>query len=147
MALSASLRATAPTMAQVNAKPHATPKHELGTALDRASARKAERLEDVRKLAAWATAVKNRDHWKDRKTGQRVKRTRQLDPLRAEAHHIVSRDDWNVRYDVRNGICLSFATHDAVERHQLRIVGTVFFTVKGQRYIDGRYPIDFMEVR
>jgi hypothetical protein len=112
--------------------------------LDRAISRKAARLLDASKLRKWAQAVKDRDLWKDRKTGARVRRTRDLDPLRAEAHHIVDKSDWAVRYDVRNGICLSYDTHFKVEHHQLRIEGTVYFRVHGARYIDARFPVYFV---
>lgn len=132
------------TLAAVNAVPHATPKHALETQLDRAIANKAARLLDVAKLKIWARAVKNRDEWKDRKTGVRVLSTRSLDPLRAESHHIVSRDDRAVRYDVRNGLCLSLATHLAVTLGQYRIEGTAWFTVKGARYIDATAPVTFV---
>ena len=116
------------------------------TKLDRAIANKAARLDDVKKLRAWASAVKDRDTWKDRRTGIRVLSTRSLDPLRAEAHHIVSKDDHAVRYDVRNGICLSFETHEAVEHYRLRIVGTGFFWKGGTRYIDATFPVRFRRV-
>ncbi len=116
------------------------------TKLDRAVASKAARLLDAKQLSAWAKAVKDRDLWKDRKTNVTVRRTRQLDPLRAEAHHIVSKDDRVVRYDVRNGLCLSFATHEAVELHRLRIDGTVFFRKGGCRYIDATYAVTFVRL-
>lgn len=133
-----------PTLAEVNAVPHATPKHLLPTRLDRAIQNKADRLDDAKKLREWACAVKTRDQWKDRKTKRRVLKTLSLDPDRAEAHHIEPKDDWNVRHDVRNGICLSLATHLAVETGKLRIEGTQWFTVKGQRYIDGTAPVHFV---
>lgn len=132
------------TLAQVQAVRRAQRKDQLGTRLDRAIAHKAARLTDRHALIAWAFKVKTRDQWKDRKTGVRVLRTLTLDPLRAEAHHVVSRDDHAVRYDVRNGICLSFATHDAVERGRLRIEGTVFFSKGGARYIDTNFPVVFV---
>jgi len=131
-----------PTLSEQQARPRATWK--TSTRLQRAIAKKAARLDDAKKLAAWAKAVKDRDQWKDRRTGQPVRRTRELDPLRAEAHHLVSKDDRAVRYDVRNGICLSFETHDLVERYVLRIEGTKFFTKHGVRYIDARYPVQFV---
>jgi hypothetical protein len=132
------------TLAEANAEPHATPKHELATKLDRAIANKAARLLDVAKLKIWARAVKDRDEWKDRKTGQRVLSTRRLDPLRAEAHHIVSRDDYAVRYDVRNGVTLSLKTHVEVTMGRYRIEGTAWFTVAGCRYIDGTHAVIFV---
>lgn len=132
------------TLAEIRAVPRAIPKPS--TRLERAIGKKAARLLDETKLRKWASAVKDRDQWKDRKTGVTVRSTRQLDPLRAEAHHIVAKDDHLVRYDVRNGICLSFATHFLVEHFKLRIEGTVFFTKGGCRYIDARYPVIFVRL-
>lgn len=132
------------TLAEVNAVPHATPKHELETRLDRAIDNKAARLMDERLLRSWAFKVKDRGGWKDRKTGERLRRCLDLDPLRAEAHHVVSRDDWNVRYDIRNGICVSFATHDALTRGRLVIEGTAWFTIRGTKYIDATAPVYFV---
>ena len=112
--------------------------------LDRAIVKKAARLDDERQLRAWSFAVRVRDRWTDRKTGRRVLRTVNLDPDRGEAHHIAGKDDRAVRYDVRNGICLSLATHQAVEMGRLRIEGTKFFTVKGTRYIDATSAVVFV---
>jgi len=114
------------------------------TRLDRAIARKAARLLDVKKLRVWAFAVKERDYWKDRKTGVRVRRTRDLDPLRAEAHHIESRDNPDTRYDVRNGITLALCHHELVTHNHYRIEGTVFFKKNGVKYIDGTYAVTFV---
>lgn len=116
------------------------------TKLDRAIHRKAARLLDAKLLRAWALAVKTRDLWTDRKTRKRVHSSRQLDPDRAEAHHIVSKDDRAVRYDVRNGVTLSLATHEAVEHNRYRIEGTVFFRKGGCRYIDGTYAVTFVRL-
>lgn len=116
------------------------------TKLQRAMDKKAARLDDAKRLREWATAVKTRDHWRDRRTGQRVLRTLAIDASRAEAHHIVGKDDPAVRYDVRNGICLSLATHLMVEMGQLRIKGSAWFTVKGTRYIDATAPVRFVRV-
>jgi hypothetical protein len=124
--------------------PRAIPKPS--TKLDRAIANKAARLLDAKQLRAWASAVKARDLWKDRRTGVRVLSTRSLDPLRAEAHHIVDKAHRATRHDVRNGLCLSFATHYLVEHNHLRIVGTVFFWKGGVRYIDGTFAVRFVKV-
>jgi hypothetical protein len=90
--------------------------------------------------------VKERDTWKDRKTGKRVKRTRARDPLRAEAHHIEPRANEDTSATTRGTASPRFETHDAVERNKLRIVGTAFFTKHGRRYIDDRGPVRFVEV-
>jgi hypothetical protein len=134
-----------PTVAEVNAVPHATPKRELETKLDRAKANKTARLADERELRRWALAVKHRDQWKDRKTGRRVLRTLSLDADRAEAHHIEPKGNWVTRYDIRNGLTLSYENHDKVERGDYRIEGTAWFTAEdGCRYIDGTAPVTFV---
>ncbi len=132
------------TLADAHAVPRAIPKP--CTKLERAIANKQRRLEDARKLAAWSLAVKTRDHWKDRKTGVIVRSTRQLDPLRAEAHHIEPKENKALRYDVRNGLTLSFFTHFLVTHRKLRIEGTVFFYVGGCKYINGNFPVVFVRV-
>jgi hypothetical protein len=124
--------------------PRAIPK--VGSKLKRAITAKAGRRADALKLVAWAKAVKDRDRWKDRRTGVKVFRTAALDPLRAEAHHIVDKAHRATRHDVRNGICLSFATHFLVEHNELRIVGTAWFWIAGVRYIDGTFPVRFVRV-
>ena len=133
-----------PTLDEVNARPHATPKHELDTKLDRAIASLTARRLDERRLREWAFQVKSRDGWRDRKTGQRLRRCLELHPLRAEAHHLASREDWAVRHDVRNGITVSAATHDAITRGSLVVEGTRWFRKAGQRYIDGTAPVVFV---
>ena len=132
------------TVAEVNAFPRKQPKPY--TKLERAIARKAARLLDKKKLEVWARAVKERDLWKDRKTGVKVRSTRQLDPLRAEAHHIEPRSNRDTRYDIRNGITLSFEHHFDVEHFRYRIEGTVWFVKNGCRYIDGTYPVTFVRL-
>lgn len=119
----------------------ATPKHQLKTKLDRVTDKQKADRADEKLLGEWATAVKNRDEWKDRKTGRKVKRTHVLAPDSAHAHHIAPREDLAVRYDVRNGLTLSYKTHDAVERNKLQIIGTKFFNKNGKRYIDGTHPV------
>lgn len=133
-----------PTLTDLQATPRATPKP---TTLDRVVARKIRRLADARQLRIWALAVKTRDQWRDRKTTLRLRRCLELDPLRAEAHHIEPRSTRSVRFDVRNGLTLSFATHAAVERGDYRIEGTVFFRVGGATFIDATFPVYFVRVR
>ncbi len=116
------------------------------TKLSRAVAKRAARHEDTRRLQVWARAVKDRDHWTDRKTGQRVYSSRTLDPCRAEAHHVEPKGNKATRTDVRNGLTLSLETHLAVELGRYRIDGTVWFTVKGCRYINANYPVLFVRL-
>lgn len=137
-----------PTLAEVEAMRVGTPIAKGPTRLDRAVEKKAAKREDERKLAAWAIAVKIRDSYKCRFTGKKVKGSRlALDPDSAHAHHIEPRANLDTRYDVRNGITLSALSHDAVERNKLEIVGTVFFYLRGKRYIDATYTVRFMEIK
>lgn len=136
-----------PTMAEVNAVRRAVPKSELPTRLDRAQSKKKAVAQDRRLLTEWARQVKDRDEWKDRYTGKKVRGTRLLSPDAAHAHHVEPCANKDVRHDTRNGITLSFTTHDLVERNKLRIVGTVWFTVNGKRYINCDYPVKFQAVK
>ena len=134
------------TLAEAQATPRATPKAQLDTRLDRAIANKAARLLDAKRLREWGRLVKERDRWRDRKTGRRVLRTLNLDADRAEAHHTAGRDDWNVRYDVRAGLTLSLKSHSEVEQGTYRIDGTAWFSVRGTRYVDCTYPVVFVRL-
>ena len=129
-----------PTLAEMQAQRRAQPKR---TRVDRAIQNDADKRQDAAKLRKWALAVKARDKWIDRYDGQPIIKTLELVPRQAQAHHIVPRSDKAVRYDVRNGIALSLTTHDLVERNELVIVGTRFFTKAGKRYIDATHPVSF----
>lgn len=133
-----------PTLTELQATPRATPKP---TTLERAIANKAKRLADARQLRQWALAVKHRDGWTCRKTGMRLRRCLALDPLRAESHHVEPRANKAVRFDVRNGLTLSYLLHAQVERGDYRIEGTVFFRKGGATYINANFPVIFVRVR
>lgn len=137
-----------PTLQDMQATRRATPKYELPSKTEKARAKQKADKDDEQKLAAWGKAVKNRDEWTDRYTGKRLKRTKGLsfDPDAAHAHHVEPRENWDTRHDVRNGITLSFETHEKVEKNQLRIVGTKFFTVNGKRYVDCTHRVRFAKV-
>lgn len=121
----------------------ATPKHEIPTKVDRLRAKADADREDERKLQAWAKAVKARDHWTDRKTGKPVRSTAILALDSAHAHHVEPRANYDVRYDIRNGLTLSYETHAKVEANELVIVGTAWFEVEGRRYIDCTHMVHF----
>lgn len=131
-----------PTLAEMRARPLAQPKPSR---LERAVKEKKADGEDARKLREWAMAVKQRDEYIDRYTDQRTHKTAAADPDRAEAHHIVGRADQAVRHDVRNGICVSWRTHERLERGELEVVGTHWFTLAGKRYIDATHRVTFKE--
>lgn len=131
-----------PTLADVAAarrgKP--MPKDPIG----RAKAHTTFDREDARKLALWRQRIQQRDGLKCRYSGKPVKKTLKLVLDRAEAHHLAPRGNFETRYDVRNGLILSYHVHEQVERHDLRIEGTKFFMVNGQRYINASAKVRFV---
>lgn len=139
------------TLAERHAVPHASPKiHPAKAQLARSIEKVKADREDDRKLAAWSKAVRDDDDWTDRYTGRKVKPAKTvgvISPNAAHAHHIEDRANQDVRYDVRNGVTLSYASHLKVEANELRIVGTRWFTVNGKRYINGRERLKFVEVK
>ncbi len=132
-----------PTLGEMRAKRLACPKGP--SRLERAKAKQQADKEDERKLRDWARRVKVRDEYTDRLIGGRAVKTAAAHPQRAEAHHIAGRADWDVRYDVRNGITVTWETHEAIESGKLEVIGTRFFTVNGKRYIDGTHPVKYKE--
>lgn len=136
-----------PTLDERSRIGRAVPKAELKTRMDRAIEKKQDKREDERKLLVWAKAVKERDHWKDRLTGHKVKRPGKvavIDPDAAHAHHGEPRENYDVRYDIRNGITLSALTHEKVEKNELAIVGKHYFVVNGKRYLNLSKPVKFV---
>lgn len=99
----------------------------------------------------WRDEVFDRDERKCRCCGLKVIRLqiKILHPRRAEAHHVAGRDDQAVRYDVRNGLTLRLKCHQRVTGvvgAKLQIVGTVFFRLAGQRYINAQFPVEFKDL-
>lgn len=132
-----------PTLGEIQGLRRAVPKYAEKSRLQA----KREKTTDHRKT--WDAVTREiwmRDHGRDRLTRRKVKKTIALDPLRGEVHHVVSRDDRAVRYDRRNLLLLSLETHGRVERHELRIVGTHWFTINGKTYVNTEYPVRFEKV-
>jgi hypothetical protein len=130
-----------PFMTDVQQTRRAVPKYALPS---RAEDKTAARKKDDTLLRLWRAAVWLRDKGKDRHTGKKVLKTIALDVNRGECHHVEPRENEATRYDRRNGVLLSYANHELVERNQLRIVGTKFFVLNGRRYIDCDYPVKFI---
>lgn len=134
---------TATTLAEARAVSSATPKHAIPLRVDE---KQAADKEDARKLAVWRTQVFALDKHTCRCCSVKVKRTLSLVPDRAESHHVAGRDDQAVRVDIRNGLTLCYRCHRRVTgivADKLTIVGTVFFRIGGQRYINARKPVTF----
>lgn len=99
--------------------------------------------QDTRKLEVWRGLVYARDKFTCRCCGVKVIRTLNLDPKRAEAHHVKRRDELAVRYDVRNGLTLCLSCHQKVTHYLLRIIATKFFMKGKTRYVNASAPVMF----
>lgn len=121
---------------QEQQKRRATPKHLIPTRLDV----KAEKdTIDAKQLDQWRTKVYTRDKFKCRVCKRKVRRTLELVPDQAHAHHIVSRKNKSVRYDQRNGVTCCPKCHEDIERNRVVIIGKAadMFTVDEKSYLNG----------
>jgi len=133
-----------PSAAEVNAKPHATPKHAMTTRLH---VKAAKDKDDEKKLEQWKKDVGIRDKWTCRVCGIKTVKTMELDPKRGEAHHIAGRADKAVRYDVRNGLHCCLACHQKFTLGKLFIsqIAKFLFKVGQKTYINGSKQVTFSE--
>lgn len=134
-----------PTLAEVNARPRATPKYAIPSRLAEKTAEdKAEKkAEAVAKKAVWT-----RDRSRCRVCGCRVLKALDLTEKRGEVHHVAGRADRVVRWDPRNLLLVCAKDHERLERNQLLIVATarqMFVAENGKSYIDATKKIKFKE--
>lgn len=111
-----------------------------GTRLDQAEA---DRKADEKALETWKKAVRARDGKFCRCCKRKIVVTMTLQANRAECHHITGRAHKPTRTDVRNGLQLCLGCHQKVERAEIQIVGSVFFTIGNREYVDGSQPVTF----
>jgi hypothetical protein len=120
------------------------------TPTGRLDAADAKEKDDAKLLEQWRRQVKTRDRGRCRVCGVKTIATMELDPKRGEAHHIVSRADKSVRYDVRNGLHVCLRDHRRFKGHRLHVVGTaaqMFVAANGKSYLDASWPLTFKETR
>lgn len=105
--------------------------------------------DDARKLEAWKSAVRKRDKGRCRVCEVKTVKTLEADPKRGEAHHIKTRADKRVRYDLRNGLHVCLKCHQRLEGRgkKLHVIGTAaqMFTVDGKTYLNGDKRLRFTE--
>lgn len=104
---------------------------------------------DAKQLAVWRAEVRDRDEGKCRCCGVKTVKTLALHPRRGEAHHTAGRNDQAVRYDTRAGLHTCLKCHERITgtvNDRLELVGTVWFTKAGQRYLNCDYPVTFRKV-
>ena len=107
--------------------------------LERSVSKKQADDKDARELAAWSLAVRTRDKFTDRFTGKKVQPAKQVGvthPDCGHAHHVEPRENRDTRTDRRNGLTVSFATHQRLEANELKVVGTKYFTKNGKKYLN-----------
>lgn len=133
-------------MSEVNARPHATPKHAMATRLETKTA------EDRKAKTDWEACKKRvdkRDKYQCRKCERKVVYTLELQANRAEHHHIVRRTkERALLTDDRNIVLLCHACHEKVTHSRLHIVGlaaNMFKLPNGKRYLNANKPLTFME--
>ena len=101
---------------------------------------------DTNLLNIWKARVFQRDKGICRCCGRKVKKTLEHVPQRAEAHHLKTRADKSVRYDVRNGIlvCL-FPCHEGITTGKIAVTqaARLMFVVDGKSYINGSEAVTF----
>jgi predicted restriction endonuclease len=137
-----------PTLAEVQADRASRPNWKSVTRLaDKTAAKKL----DAKELDAWRRAVSARDRGRCRVCGIRTLATLELVPNRREIHHVVSRTNPLIRYDVRNGLTVCKTHHDQLTRHQLFVIGTaadLFVAGRtGKKYLNTDRPLKFASRR
>ena len=136
--------ANLPTLAELSAKPRATPKAELVTRLQTKTA--ADR-DDARLLREVAKAVRVRDGGRCRHCKVRTLATLELVARRGECHHVVSRTCLAVRYDIRNCLHVCASCHSLLTARRLFVVGRGSRMFKagrtGKSFVDTTFPVEF----
>lgn len=135
-----------PTLAQMNEKPRAEQKGNIPTRL---AEKKSDDKDEKAKEKLWRKGCIKRDGKICRHCDRVVVQQLELAPNRLEVHHIASRVDRAVRWDVRNGIVLCAECHEKVTRYRLVIVQVTRhrFTVDDstKRYINAFKPVTWVE--
>jgi predicted restriction endonuclease len=130
-----------PTLAEQQQTRRAIPKYQIPSRLDEKTA---SDKDDARALDVWRKAVARRDRNRCRHCGVLTVPTLELQANRREIHHLRSRTDPVVRYDVRNGVVLCATHHSAVSRHRLFAVQPAadMFTAGRtlKKYLNGDSP-------
>lgn len=141
------MRLNLPTLAEVNARPHAPAKVAPGKSRREENA--AEDKADAKAEKKWRKEVIARDgdtcRWCDRKVVDCLDRL----PERREIHHVSGKVVKAIRWDRRNGLQLCGTCHDRVtgkvaERFLIHSRHT--FSVDGVAYINADKPVRYQRV-
>jgi hypothetical protein len=128
-----------PTLGEMQSQRRAKQKSELPSKLDK---RKQDDRIDHALLDKWRREVHTREGNKCRYSKVKVERTLRLQPNRCECHHVEPRSNKVTRYDRRNGLQLAYVIHERIERGDLKLVGSRFFTADdGKDYLNADFPI------
>lgn len=115
----------------------------------RLAVKMAKATSDAGALVIWRSKVFQRDAYRCRWCQGHVMRSVGLTAYQAQAHHLAPRAIKSVRYDVRNGLTLDANCHERLTgkvNEKWIVVGTKFFTVGRQRFIDGDHPVTFQRI-
>ncbi len=136
-----------PTLAEMNAKPHATAKSAMRSQLqdDKAADRQAKKDDAIFRAAVW-----KRDKGLCRCCRRPVRKTIERVPERGEVHHVHGRVG-KLRYLVKAALLLCATDHERVTGSvgvsKLLVIPTKQFTLDGQTYTDAGKPVTFKEAQ
>lgn len=133
-----------PTLAEMQAKPRATPKHAIPTRL---AEKKADDRDEKRDERLGRKAAIKRDGKVCRCCKRVVIQQLELAPNRLDVHHVAGRADQAVRWDVRNLIVLCAECHEAVTHYRKFILQAAkhAFTVGIKTYINASKKVTFSD--
>jgi len=137
-----------PTLADVQADRKGKPLWK--SSVTRLDVKVAAEKDDRGALERWRRAVRTRDRGRCRVCGKKVKVTLALDPLRAEVHHLVSRADKAVKFDLRNAVLVCYRDHKRLTAHKLHAIGTaamLFTGPNGKSYLNANCALTFTEAK
>ena len=132
-----------PTMADMNARPRACPKG--ATRLD---TKKATDKAETKAAEEFRAKVWKRDKSHCRACQRAVIKSLELLPEQGHVHHVAKRSkEPALLVEPRNGVLVCAECHQALEHHELQIVGTAkqVFTHNGQTFLDATKPLRFLK--
>lgn len=145
MSLSDFLAKRLPTKDEIDAERRAVPNWKPPTRVEDMITERALTVVDDRQFKK---EVWKRDGYRCRCCGRPVVRTPARIPERGEVHHVHGRGG-DLRFEVRAALLLCLKCHERVTgrvNDRLAIIGSKFFTVRGERYIDARAPVRFEKI-
>jgi hypothetical protein len=136
------------TLAQVQSRRRATPKHEM---TGRVEEKAATDVDEKKLEKACLKTIWHRDKHRCRVCGCKVEKSLERTPRRGEGHHIAGRADRAVRFDPRSRLLVCALDHERLELNKLFILATAkqMFVCEENRksYINADKKLKFQEAK